>query len=234
MKKAMVLSSGGLDSTTCLGLAVKKYGADCVTALSVAYGQKHQKELEASKAVADYYGVRHIFLDLTPIFQYSDSALLKNSDQEIPTGTYAHQLRESNGAPVSTYVPFRNGLFLSSAASLALSLNCSVIYYGAHADDMAGNAYPDCSVDFFDAMNRAVYTGSGGLMRLEAPFIQVSKAEVVRTGLKLNVPYELTWSCYQGGEKPCGICATCQDRAAAFAANGVPDPALEQYNSAKK
>ena len=138
----------------------------------------------------------------------------------------AEQQAAGDGGPVSTYVPFRNGLFLSSAASMALSLGCSVVYYGAHHDDWAGNAYPDCSLEFVEAMNRAIVEGTGGELRLEAPFVTWSKADIVREGLALGVPYELTWSCYEGGEAPCGRCATCLDRAAAFAANGVEDPAL--------
>jgi 7-cyano-7-deazaguanine synthase len=115
---------------------------------------------------------------------------------------------------------------LSSAASIALSKGCEVIYYGAHADDAAGSAYPDCSTEFNDAMNKAIYVGSGKQLRIEAPFVTWTKAQVVREGLRLKVPYEYTWSCYEGGEKPCGVCGTCRDRAAAFEANGVSDPAL--------
>ena len=224
--KALVLFSGGLDSTTCLALAVEQYGADEVLALSVSYGQKHTKEIEAAKAVAAYYGVRLKTLDLTAIFADSDCSLLKGSTQEIPKESYAEQLTETDGKPVSTYVPFRNGLFLSSAASIALSNGCEVILYGAHADDAAGNAYPDCSQDFNDAINRAIFLGSGQQLRVEAPFVGKTKADVVAEGLRLKAPYHLTWSCYEGGEKPCGLCGTCRDRAAAFAANGVPDPAV--------
>lgn len=224
--KALVLFSGGLDSTTCLALAIEKYGADEVLALSVSYGQKHTKEIEAARAVAKHYGVKLQTLDLAEIFADSDCSLLKGSTQEVPKESYAEQLAETDGKPVSTYVPFRNGLFLSSAASIALSHGCEVIYYGAHADDAAGNAYPDCSQDFNDAINTAIYLGSGKQLRVEAPFVGKTKADVVAEGLRLHAPYELTWSCYEGGKKPCGLCGTCRDRAAAFAANGVKDPAL--------
>lgn len=176
--------------------------------------------------MAAYYHVEMLHLDLTPIFQYSDCSLLSHSDQAIPEESYAEQLQHSDGKPVSTYVPFRNGLFLSSAASIALSKGCDVIYYGAHSDDAAGNAYPDCSEVFKNAMNQAIYEGSGHQLKVEAPFVNLTKADVVKKGLELNVPYELTWSCYEGGEKPCGKCGTCIDRAKAFAANGVADPAL--------
>ena len=224
--KAMVLFSGGVDSTTCLGMAVDKYGAENVVALSIAYGQKHTKEIECSQKIAQHYGVEHLYLDLGKIFQYSNCSLLSHSDQEIPTESYAKQIEKTHGAPVSTYVPFRNGLFLSSAASIALSKGCEVIYYGAHSDDAAGNAYPDCSDAFNKAINDAIYIGSGNQLKVEAPFIGLTKAQVVKKGLELKVPYELTWSCYMGEDKPCGVCGTCIDRAKAFEANGVADPAL--------
>lgn len=225
--KALVLSSGGVDSTTALALAIEKYGKENVVALSVSYGQKHDKELRAAKAVAEYYGVEQLFLDLSLIFQYSNCSLLQQSDQEIPEESYAQQIEKTGGTtPVSTYVPFRNGLFLSAAASVALSKECSVIYYGAHADDAAGAAYPDCSQAFHDAMNQAIYEGSGKQLRIEAPFVGKTKADIVALGLKHHAPYQLTWSCYEGKEEPCGKCGTCIDRAKAFAANGVSDPAI--------
>ena len=225
--KALVLSSGGVDSTTALALAIEKYGKENVVALSVSYGQKHDKELRAAKSVAEYYGVEQLFLDLSLIFQYSNCSLLQQSDQEIPEESYAQQIEKTGGTtPVSTYVPFRNGLFLSAAASVALSKECSVIYYGAHADDAAGAAYPDCSQAFHDAMNQAIYEGSGKQLRIEAPFVGKTKADIVALGLKYHVPYQLTWSCYEGKEEPCGKCGTCIDRAKAFAANGVSDPAI--------
>jgi len=224
--KALVLFSGGVDSTTCLGLAVDQYGKENVIALSISYGQKHSKEIEASRKIAEYYQVEHIYLDLAKIFEYSECCLLDHSTQEIPKSDYAQQLKQTNGKPVSTYVPFRNGLFLSSAASIALSKECSLIYYGAHSDDAAGNAYPDCSSAFNNAMNEAIYVGSGKQLHIEAPFVSWTKPEVVKKGIELKVPYELTWSCYEGGEKPCGTCGTCIDRAKAFEINGISDPAL--------
>ena len=225
--KALVLLSGGVDSATCLALAVNEYGSENVIALSIYYGQKHNKEIEAAHNIAAHYGVRLRELDLALIFSDSDCSLLKGSNEDIPKESYADQLKETNGSPVSTYVPFRNGLFLSSAASIALSNDCSVIYYGAHSDDAAGNAYPDCSSDFNDAMNRAIFLGSGDQLTIKAPFVDLTKADIVKIGLELNVPYELTWSCYEGGEKPCGCCGTCRDRIAAFKANGVTDPLIK-------
>ena len=225
--KALVLSSGGVDSTTALGLAVSRYGKENVIALSISYGQKHDKEIKAAIDVANYYGVEQLFLDLTRIFQYSNCSLLQQSTEEIPEESYGEQIEKTGGEkPVSTYVPFRNGLFLSSAASIALSKDCQVIFYGAHADDAAGAAYPDCSPVFNHAMGEAIWEGSGRQLKIEAPFVQMNKGEIVKLGLELKVPYELTWSCYEGGEVPCGRCGTCIDRAKAFAANGIQDPAL--------
>lgn len=225
--KAMVLFSGGVDSTTCLALAVKEYGAENVTALSIGYGQKHSREIQAAQKLASHYNVEWKQLDLSTIFADSDCSLLAGSEEEIPKETYADQLSETDGKPVSTYVPFRNGLFLASAASMALSLGCELIYYGPHADDAAGNAYPDCSEEFNIAMNTAIYLGSGKQLRIEAPFVAKTKKEIVKLGLELGVPYEMTWSCYEGGEKPCGVCGTCRDRQAAFLANGVTDPLMK-------
>lgn len=226
--KILVLSSGGVDSTTCLAMAVKEVGAENVLALSVYYGQKHDKEIQAAKKVAEYYGVQRMELDLSVIFAGSNCSLLKQSTEEIPLESYAQQIEETHGEhPVSTYVPFRNGLFLSSAASIALSHGCSKIMYGAHADDAAGAAYPDCSLDFVNAMNQAIYLGSGNQLTIEAPFVSLTKADVVKKGLELGVPYELTWSCYEGGEKPCGKCGTCIDRMKAFEKNGTIDPLLK-------
>ena len=225
--KALVLFSGGVDSSTCLAIAVAKYGAKEVLALSVSYGQKHSKELEAAQKIAEYYGVMLKTIDLSKIFEDSNCSLLQGSTEDIPTESYDEQLKKSGGSPVSTYVPFRNGLFLSCAASVALSFGCSEIYYGAHSDDAAGNAYPDCSSEFNDSINRAIFIGSGDRLTVCAPFIGLSKAEVVKRGLELGVPYELTWSCYSGTDKPCGVCGTCRDRIAAFEKNGMTDPLMK-------
>ena len=190
--KVLVLLSGGVDSSTCLALAKEKYG-DNVLALSMFYGQKHSKELQAAQAVADFYHVELLQMDLAKIFAHSSCSLLQGSQENVP-----HEY------------------------------GCNEIYYGPHADDAAGNAYPDCSIEFNEAMNLAVYLGSGRKVRLVAPFVAKTKKEIVAEGLRLDVPYELTWSCYDGGEKPCHKCGTCIDREAAFAANGVIDPLMKE------
>ena len=145
--RALVLSSGGVDSTTCLAVAVDELGAENVTTVSVFYGQKHRRELEAADAVARYYGVAHRVLDLSEILKDSNSALMAGSNQDVKHASYAEQIAEDGEGPVSTYVPFRNGLMLSAVAALAMSIypdEVTEIFLGAHADDAAGDAYPDC------------------------------------------------------------------------------------------
>lgn len=221
MNKRIVLLSGGIDSTTCLALA--KEDADEVIALSIYYGQRHAKEIQSAKAVANYYGVELIEMNMATLFERSGCSLLAHSDAQIDKGSYAEQKR-SDGKPVATYVPFRNGLMLSAAAVIALSVGAGEIWYGAHADDAAGNAYPDCSLDFVYKINEAVREGTADQVRVVAPFVSVNKTEVVKTGLRLGAPYHLTWSCYEGGDRPCGRCGTCIDRAKAFRENGAEDP----------
>lgn len=230
MERAVVLSSGGVDSTTCIGIAVDRFTAENVSTVSAFYGQKHRRELEAAAKVADFYGLPHYEIDLSAIFKYSNCPLLSHSTQAIVHKSYAQQIAENGEGMVMTYVPFRNGLILSAVTALAVSLypgDDIHIYIGAHADDAAGNAYADCSKAFTDSLGEAIHIGTYGKVKLEAPFVGMSKSQVVKEGLRLGVPYELTWSCYEGGERPCGSCGTCIDRAAAFAANGVKDPALE-------
>ena len=173
MKKAIILSSGGVDSTTCVSLAVDRLGAENVVTASIFYGQKHKKEILAARKVAAYYHVRHYEFDLSAIFQYSNCSLLAGSTEEIAHESYAEQIAKNGEGKVSTYVPFRNGLMLSTAASLAASLfeeDEVDIYIGAHADDAAGDAYADCSEPFLKAMGDAVSIGTYGKVHLVFPF----------------------------------------------------------------
>lgn len=226
--KALVLSSGGVDSTTCIGIAVDKYGKENVITASLYYGQKHDKELECARKIAEYYGVKHIEEDISNIMKYANQVCtLIKGGKNIEHKSYAEQIEENGEGRVATYVPFRNGLLLSIATAYADSLfpNEEVeIFYGAHADDAAGQAYADCSPEFAEAMNKAINIGTYNKISINRPLINMNKAEVVKTGLKLNVPYELTWSCYEGKEKQCGKCGTCIDRKKAFKENGVDDP----------
>lgn len=226
MTKAVVLLSGGIDSSTCLAQAVGTYGAAEVVAVTIFYGQKHERELRSADAVANFYRVRHIVKDLSGIFELSDSPLLAANHGEIPKGSYADKSTHEADGLSKTYVPFRNGLFLSYVAAIAYSLGAKYILYGAHADDAAGNAYPDCSPEFYRHMAEAINLGTGKKVQLSAPLIHFNKTDVVSLGLDLKVPYGLTWSCYNGGEAACGVCPTCLDRLEAFEANRVVDPII--------
>lgn len=223
-KKSMIVFSGGIDSTTCLAMAVEKYGKDNVVALSFVYGQKHSNEMESAKAIAKHYGIKHIIRDMTEVYKGNKTCKLLAGNDDIEHDTYEEQTEANGNHFVDTYVPFRNGLMLSYAAALAMEENCEVIYYGSHADDAEGNAYPDCSVRFNTFMSQAIQEGTGGEVRVEGLIINLHKNEVIAEGLRLEAPYHLTWSCYEGKDKPCGTCPSCRKRIESFLANGVIDP----------
>lgn len=222
--KTLVLLSGGIDSTTCLAISVRAYGPENVEAVSFSYGQKHVKELECAQAIAAYYKVKHTVLTVdSQVFAASSSTLIQGHGEMNHGKTYAEIQSESPGE-VDTYVPFRNGLMLSQAAALAYSIGAYKIIYGAHSDDAAGGAYPDCTPEFYKAMNEAIFQGTGQKVRLDAPLLALNKAQVVKHGLELNAPYHLTRSCYEEDGLSCGTCATCLDRLEAFKVNNKLDP----------
>lgn len=227
--KILVLSSGGLDSTVLLHKAVKEVGAENVVALNIFYGQKHAKEQEYSTWQCDKLGVPVYDADLSEVFRFnpSCSALLEGSSMDIVHKSYAEQLQDLGGdGTVSAYVPYRNGLFLSYAAAVALQLGCDKIYYGAHADDAAGSAYPDCTPEFISSQASAICEGTDGKVVMIAPWWNMNKAGIVAAGIELGMThedFEHTWSCYEGKEKPCGTCGTCVDRKEAFMANNIDD-----------
>ena len=225
--KAIVASSGGLDSTVCIAKAIEDFGVENVVTVSVSYGQKHSVELEHSAQVAEYYGLRHEVLDLSQIFKDSNCSLLQQSTESVPEGSYEEQINKSETGVVSTYVPGRNALILTSVSSLAQSIfgpDAEIaIYLGAHADDAAGNAYPDCSKEFTDAISAAINIGTDHKVTVMTPLVEWNKAQVVAEGLRLKVPFQLTISCYNGVN--CGtLCGTCIDRVNAFKSNHVIDP----------
>lgn len=226
---ALILNSGGCDSSTLVSLAVSKYGAENVITASLFYNQKHDRELECARAIAEHYGVRHIEEDISCVMKYAGNvcSLVKGSKDEIIDKSYAEQIAENGEGRVRSYVPFRNGLLLSVAAAYADSLfpgEKSEVWYGAHRDDSAGQAYADCSEEFAAAMDEAISIGTYGNIHVVRPLIDKNKAEVVKLGLELGTPYEKTTSCYHGRECACGKCGTCLDRIAAFRANNAIDP----------
>lgn len=223
MKKAVVLLSGGLDSTTCLAMA-KAQGFACY-ALSFNYGQRHVAELAAARRIASHLNVvEHRIVNLD-IGQFGCSAL---TDQSIQVPDY-----QGNTTIPVTYVPARNTVFLAIALGLAESIEARDIFIGVSAIDYSG--YPDCRPEFIEAFqtmaNLATKAGvEGDFFRLHAPLQHLSKAETILAGLKLGVNYALTVSCYQATEagKACGRCDSCIFRKLGFSAAGVPDPTLYQ------
>lgn len=214
MSKAIVLLSGGMDSTVTAALA-KKYN-DEVIALNMYYGQRHDVEQACAEAQAKLLGLAdYIEMDLTDLFRYMKSALLPASGIEIDDNQPKNQV----GA---TYVPGRNSIFLSVAAGVADSMGAQYVYYGAHADDHSG--YPDCRPAYYEAMREALRQGTVNGVTLMAPFINHRKSEIVRVGMELGVDFSLTHSCYRGERPACGTCPTCQLRLQAFAEAGFEDP----------
>ncbi|MEW5914078.1 MAG: 7-cyano-7-deazaguanine synthase QueC [Thermodesulfobacteriota bacterium] len=222
---AVVLLSGGLDSSTCLALALSQ-GYDCY-ALTVRYGQRHQAELEAARRVAQALGVRQhleLSVDLAAV---GGSAL--TADIAVPKGRDAAQMAQ--GVPI-TYVPARNTVFLSLALAWAETLSAEHIFIGVNALDYSG--YPDCRPEFIMAFENLAAlatkmgTEQGRRIRIHTPLIRMSKAQIIQTGLALGLDYGLTHSCYdpdpQG--RPCRACDSCLLRAKGFAEAGARDPLL--------
>jgi 7-cyano-7-deazaguanine synthase len=221
MQPAVVLLSGGVDSTTALAIARSQGFAPI--ALSFRYGQRHARELEAAARVAAALSVtRHVILDFD-LRAFGGSAL--TADIEVPKDRPEAELRQ--GIPV-TYVPARNTIFLSFALALAEVTGAADLFIGANVLDASG--YPDCRPEFLAAFERLAALGTragveGRPIRVRAPLLSMTKGEIVRAGLALGVDYSLTWSCYDPqGDLHCGRCDTCQLRRKGFAEAGVPDP----------
>jgi 7-cyano-7-deazaguanine synthase len=218
MKKAIVLSSGGLDSSTCLYIAKSK--GYQLYALSFDYGQRHVKELECSKKVCNYAGVfEHRILTLpTP----KGSALTENID--IPTDRNLEAM--SKEIPIS-YVPARNTVFIALALQYAEEIDADAIYTGVTAIDFSG--YPDCRPEYIRAWQNLIdlatkKTVEGGKIELCTPLLQLYKAEIIDWGTELGVPYDLSWSCYNGRTQACGVCDSCVLRRRGFKEAGREDP----------
>jgi 7-cyano-7-deazaguanine synthase len=223
--KAVCLLSGGLDSATCLAYA-RKIGYECY-ALSFDYGQRHHVELEAARHLADALGAAAHRVAKIDLRVFGNSAL--TSDIDVPKNRDEGQMNAN--IPI-TYVPARNTIFLSFALAWAEVLEASDIFIGVNALDYSG--YPDCRPEFIEAFekmaNLATRVGVDGVTRVKihTPLINLSKAEIVQFGMKLEVPFELTWSCYDPGAAgaPCGECDSCLLRAKGFREAGMADPAL--------
>jgi len=223
MKKAVVLTSGGLDSTTCMAVAIEQ-GFNPI-ALSFDYGQRHHIELERASAVTAHYGVEQHFTTQVGLFRdLGQSALTDNID--VPR---SNSVDELDGDIPVTYVPARNLVFLSMAVGVAETQNAADIFIGVNALDYSG--YPDCRPEFIqafaDAANRATKVGvSGTQLRIHTPLIDLTKAQIIELGTKLDAPYHLTHSCYAptANDLSCGRCDSCLLRLKGFADAGLTDP----------
>ena len=223
-KKAVVLLSGGLDSSTVLYYA-KQNGYKCFC-LFFDYGQKHKKELRSSRIIAKKLSCPLKIVKIN--LPWTKSSLL-NTKIEIPVDS--NRLRppqrgeaspEAGTVLPSTYVPGRNTIFISFALSYAESIGAGTIFIGANAVDYSG--YPDCRPGYYRAFN-IVLKALGMKIKIDAPLIKLTKAKIVKLALKLKMPYSLTWSCYKGGKKPCGVCDACRFRQKGFQESGI----LEKY-----
>ena len=216
MSGAVLLLSGGLDSTTVA--AFLNSSGEQFRAITVNYGQRHSREVDAAMKIAEHYAVEEHLVMQIDLAQIGGSALTDRRMGMPDAG--------SRGIPV-TYVPARNTIFLSVALGFAESRDCDTVYIGANAVDYSG--YPDCRPEYIDAFNKmaalALKRGvEGRPVRVEAPLMRMSKADIIRLGQRLNAPYRLSWSCYRGGEKACGKCDSCVLRLKGFSEAGLADP----------
>ncbi len=217
---AVILLSGGLDSATCLAMANEEH--DKLFTVSFLYGQKHTREVQAASIISEMYGAEHRTISLPEIFAGSGSVIIAGNELDMPQMSY-EDIGESYGVS-PTYVPFRNANLLSMATSIALTVGAEWVYAGMHGEDALNWAYPDCTPEFLGAMASAIYVGSYHKVRLVTPLMHMRKADVVEMGTKLDVPFHLTLSCYEGTIPACGMCPTCVGRIKAFMQNDLVDP----------
>jgi len=214
MSKVLVVYSGGLDSTVLLKKILDEH--DEVVAINFNYKSKHNaSERKAAEKICKKLNVVLTEVDLPFINDLFKSDLLK-SGGDIPEGHYEAENMKS------TVVPFRNGIMLSIAVGYAESIDANTVCLANHLGDRA--IYPDCSIEFIEAMADAAFLGTYKKIKLLAPFTKIRKEEVVKLGLEINAPMEMSWSCYKGGKVHCGVCATCEERKTSFYLNGIKDP----------
>ena len=215
----LVVLSGGLDSTVCMALAADESGTPPL-ALTFDYGQRHRVELDRAAGVAGHYRSEHLVVHLDTS-AWGGSALTDPSIDVPRAGS-------AQGIP-ATYVPARNSIFLAVALGVAEARDLDAVWIGVNAIDYSG--YPDCRPEFIEAFRGVARTGQkrgveGNPVELRTPLIERTKEEIVRLGLEHHAPLALTWSCYEGGDHPCGTCDACKLRSRGFAAAGVVDPSL--------
>ena len=213
-KKALIILSGGLDSTV-LAHDIVARGKKELAAVSFDYGQKHRRELECAAAQAKILGIEHTILPLPFINDLFNSTLLQ-SGGELPEGHYEDESMKQ------TVVPNRNMIMLSIAAGLAISQKRTELFYGAHGGDHA--IYPDCRPAFVEAMKETLTLCDWQKLKLHVPFLHDDKAKIVALGQRLGIDFTRTWTCYAGKDRPCGKCGSCVERQEAFALNNLQDP----------
>lgn len=218
--RAVVIVSGGMDSTTLLYWAIEELGHDNVNALSFDYGQRHRKELICAEMICKYLQIPWKVVDIRSYREIAKSSLTRDSIA-VPHGKYNEETMKA------TVSPARNMVMLSYAIAYAIYLKSDVVYYGAHSGDHT--IYPDCRPGFVHAMSEAAIRADWHRVEVQAPFIACDKYDILKIGQRLKVPYEFTWTCYEGGEKACGKCGSCHERLEAFERLGIPDPI--EYNS---
>jgi 7-cyano-7-deazaguanine synthase len=218
--KALVVLSGGTDSAVALDMALGRHKREDIITVSFDYGQKMIRELKSAAQVATAKGVSWSVVMLSR--QLFTGVMVRNGEA-IPTGKL-RELKPQGTSPVE--VPFRNGIFLSSAVAYAIEHDCTEVWHGIHAEDGTEWAYPDNSPEFLGAMAAAIWIGSAHRVRLVSPFEWMTKANVIAVGLELDTPFSLTYSCYTGQYPSCGECIACEARLEAFSACGVTDPIL--------
>ena len=222
----MVLLSGGMDSCVCAGIARERHGAANIALLHAGYGQRTQeRERRAFEAIADFYGVnaRGRLVVQLDHFRAIGGSALTDTNIAVPENELGAAGAHGSAIPV-TYVPFRNAHFLSVAVSWAEAIGAVAVYIGAVAEDSSG--YPDCRAEYYEVFQKLVRVGTRPETEIEiaTPVIAMKKNEIIRRGLELDAPLHLTWSCYQGEERACGLCDSCLLRLKAFAEAGVADP----------
>jgi 7-cyano-7-deazaguanine synthase len=220
-RSAIVLVSGGLDSTTCLAIA-KHQGFDPLYALSFDYGQRHRHELAAAERISRAYAVREHRVIKMDLRQFGGSAL--TADIDVPKDRGASEM--SADIPI-TYVPARNTIFLSYALAWAEVLNCDDVFIGVNALDFSG--YPDCRPQFIESFQQTARLGTKRAnFKIHAPLVQISKAQIIRRGIELGVDYSMTHSCYSPDEQghACGRCDSCLLRKKGFAEARISDPTV--------
>jgi 7-cyano-7-deazaguanine synthase len=218
MKKAVAVVSGGMDSVTLAYMLADTKGMDLDLVLSADYGQRHRKELAFAEECAHDLGVPWECIDLAQVGSLLKGSSLTDPSVPVPHGHYAAESMKA------TIVPNRNAIMLNIAAGIAIGRGATSVYTGVHAGDHP--IYPDCRPEFIRSLNSCIHIATEAHIQVEAPFMTIGKDQIASIGDTLGVPWDKTWSCYEGGEVHCGQCGTCVERREAFSLAGVPDPTV--------